>query len=199
MEGNHNTAVKDREGTLVVLERPGGYYSGYRSVGPGYALMFNVKKEQLFESVKVHKAGDCPVHFIPAACAEEFLEARPSLKQVEEKGCQVTIWRRETGNSFRMGGGKGKSIASTVPAYGYKIVRLEMGFTALVVENCPAAGVYELTSGGLVGDTVEQVNEDILSCGDRTMMEEQIRQAAEERGRAVMVGNARFGMERSGQ
>lgn len=69
------------------------------------------------------------------------------------------------------------------------IIDIGKGFKAVFIEN---AGVFELTSGALVGDTIEKVQNDIASCDDIKMMVEQVENAVLERENAKLVSYAEF-------
>lgn len=192
-------SIPDKEGTLVVLERSNGWYGGYLVRDGQYECVFNTNADCLFMSIRNYTDNGFPriLHCVPKEMEAEFMKNRTTLEQVLETGDHTIIWRYDTAGPFQMGGPRRQAIATRVRISDYKTTELEMGFAALVVEKGPAAGVYELTSGGLVGDTVEDVNADIATCGDRKVMEGQIKQAAAERDKAMMVSNERFGLERS--
>ena len=87
-------------------------------------------------------------------------------------------------------------MKTEIRLYDYKIVMLHGGWPAIVIKEGDAKGVYELTSGGMVGDTVEQVNEDIDACGDMELMAGQVAEAAQIRDtKAVLVLTSDFGID----
>lgn len=183
------------EKTIMVLERENGWYGGYEYHKGEYTQVFNTNKEGLFMSMESWYSKGYTIAFVKKEYEAEFMQRRGTLKMFLE-GCEVaTIWRYETAGPFQMGGPRRTPIATKISIHDYKVVSLEKGFTGIVVEEGPAKGVYELTSGGLVGDTVEEVNADILACDDLEMMKNQITISAEELHNATMVTNERFGLK----
>ena len=99
----------------------------------------------------------------------------------------MCIWKREF-TPFRVGGQLRRAIKTKVE--GYPIIDLGRGFKGLHVIG---EGVFELESGGLVGETVDEVMEDIKNCKDIEFMKEQIKIAKREREDvAVEVSNEVF-------
>lgn len=111
------------------------------------------------------------------------------------KGLAVRIWRYLVSSPFAFGCSR-KPMKTEVRLYDYKIVMLHGGWPAIVIKEGSAKGVYELTSGGMVGDTVEQVNADIDACGDMELMASQVAEAGQIRDtKAVLVLTSDFGID----
>lgn len=113
----------------------------------------------------------------------------------DPKGLIVRIWRYLVSSPFAFGCSR-KPMKTEIRLYDYKIVMLHGGWPAIVIKEGDAKGVYELTSGGMVGDTVEQVNEDIDACGDMELMAGQVAEAGQIRDtKAVLVLTSDFGID----
>lgn len=96
------------------------------------------------------------------------------------------IWKR-TYNPFLMGGKINKNIKTEVDDY--EVIDLGKGFKGIYIER---SGVFELESGGLVGDTIQQVRNDISDCNDVMLMRNQIDKTKLERENAIIVTNEEF-------
>lgn len=100
------------------------------------------------------------------------------------------IWRK-TYNPFNFGNLRGK-IFTFVDIPLEELVDLGMGFKGIVIKNDNKTYIFERESGGLVGNSLEQVKEDIKECGDIPLMCEQIMKSLEERRDAVEVTYEEF-------
>lgn len=96
------------------------------------------------------------------------------------------IWKRMY-NPFLMGGKTNENIKTEVDDY--EVIDLGKGFKGIYIEG---TGVFEVESGGLVGDTIQQVRNDISDCTDILLMKKQIDRARLERDDAIMVTNEEF-------
>lgn len=96
------------------------------------------------------------------------------------------IWKRKY-NPFLMGGKINENIKTEVDDY--EVIDLGKGFKGIYIEGI---GVFELESGGLVGDTIQQVRNDIFNCNDILLMKEQIDKAKLERDNAIIVTTEEF-------
>ncbi len=183
---------------LVVLERSNTWYGGYVMRNGRYEQVFNSHPSCLFASIKSYTDKGYTVKCLDSSMEEEFMKGRESLKDFCE-GCiasndTVTIWRYTSTSPFSMGPKKTYPIATQIKLADYDQCTLSGGFKAVVVHQGMAKGVYEMESGGLVGDTVAMVNADIEASGDMDMMKEQVRKASELRETAQMVSNEEFGL-----
>lgn len=96
------------------------------------------------------------------------------------------IWKREYA-PFRVGGQLRRAIKTTVE--GHSIVDLGRGFKGIYISG---EGVFELESGGLVGNTITDVMQDIELCNDVGFMKKQIEIAKAECEKASEVSNKIF-------
>lgn len=96
------------------------------------------------------------------------------------------IWKRRY-EPFRIGGNPNRLIKTEVK--GYDPIALPKGFQAIFIEG---EGVFELSSGGLVGDSIETVAADICASDDLDYMKSQIVIAQKERDKATLVSNEEF-------
>lgn len=194
LENQHKPAP-DKEGTLVVLQRSNGWFGGYLFENGEYTQAFNTDARTLFNDIRYYTDKGYSIRCVPVDKEAEFMEGRQTLLDVLDETKYATIWRYETAGPFQMGGPRRRTIAVKVNIHDYETVELEKGFAGLVVKEGPAKGIYELTSGGLVGDTVEEVNADILACDDMELMKKQIKDAAETAlHEAVLVTKEQFGL-----
>ena len=99
------------------------------------------------------------------------------------------IWKR-TYNPFRMGGYAHSNIKTQIKDY--TIIELGKGFKGIFIEKNGKSGVYELESGGLVGNTIQEVMNDIENCNDISFMNRQILEAKKELDMAIEVSNEEF-------
>jgi len=97
---------------------------------------------------------------------------------------KIRIWKRSY-KPFQIGGELRKNIATTVEAELSDLIDLGMGFKGLVLKNNGQEYVFERESGGLVGDSVDQVRKDILDCNDISLMCMQIMKAQKEGENAI--------------
>lgn len=100
----------------------------------------------------------------------------------------MLIWKRIT-QPFVMGGSVNRKAKTEISDDLVKPVDLGKGFKGFVLEHDGKTGVYELTSGGLVGDTLEDVKADIDTCDDPAIIQAQIDKAVRERDEARLVSN----------
>ena len=122
------------------------------------------------------------------------MSGRTTLQQFIEGSGHAVIWRYENPGPFAMGGTR-RAIKTKINLYNYRTAELGKGFAGVVIPEGEAKGVYELISGGLVGDTLENVMADIEACNDISMMQGQIENAACIRDtEGVMVSNEKFGL-----
>lgn len=172
---------------LIVIEKNDGMYSGYILKNNCYAMVFNSDPEQLFTSIKNATDTDYIVTCLDKSDADEFM-------MFADK--QVVIWRYDNLSPFAFGGSCNSKIpvSTKISLFDYKVVQLHKGFVGIVIDDGPAKGVYELRSGGLVGDTVEDVNSDIDACADVNVMLAQIDTACNIRNKARLVLNEAFGL-----
>ena len=96
------------------------------------------------------------------------------------------IWKR-TCDPFRMGGRANRNIKTEVN--GYPVIELGKGFKGIFIEG---HGVFELESGGLIGDTIQDVVNDIAACDDISLMNKQVNEACKEMENATVVTNEVF-------
>ena len=101
------------------------------------------------------------------------------------------IWKR-TYSPFVLGGSVYRNIKTEINENDFAILDLGKGFKGIFIENGKSKGVYELESGGLIGDTVQEVKEDIVACEDISFMRKQIEEAKEEGTKATVVPNEEF-------
>lgn len=99
------------------------------------------------------------------------------------------IWKR-TYNPFSVGGKVINNIKTKVDDF--SVIELSKGFKGIYIEMNGKSGVYELESGGLVGETIEQVNLDINTCSDIELMKSQITESKKELEAAKEVLNEEF-------
>lgn len=99
------------------------------------------------------------------------------------------IWKRAY-NPFVFGGKTNYNIKTEI--VGVPVVNLGKGFKGVYIEKNGIAGVYEVESGGLVGDTIQEVINDIESCDDIELMRAQIERAKKELETAKEVSNEDF-------
>lgn len=102
----------------------------------------------------------------------------------------IWLWRRQ--NQPFAFGGKNRNIGAKINIRGFEIRDLGKGFKGIFISNGPAAGVYELVSGGLVGDDPEQVMADIEACEDIEFMKKQVDDAKLEGEHAEIVSDVAF-------
>ena len=101
------------------------------------------------------------------------------------------VWKR-TYSPFVMGGNVNRNIKTEINENDFTIIDLGKGFKGIFIEKGKSKGVYEIESGGLIGDTVQDVKEDIAACEDISFMRKQIEEAKEEGAKAVVVSNEEF-------
>lgn len=179
---------------LIVLERSNGMYGGYEMRNGRYVQLFNFSAELLFMSVKSYTDKGYTVKCLDKTDEAEFMKNRTTLESFSSND-NILIWRYDVTSPFALGSRKRKPIATEICPGDYPIQILERGFTGIIITKGPAKGVYELSSGGLVGDTVEMVNNDIRACGDINVMQAQIKEAMKIRDNdAVLVTAREFGL-----
>lgn len=182
------------EKELVVLERNNGWYGGYVMRDSEYDLVFNTECRSLFDTLKEYTENGYRVKCLDKFQAKAFMANRTTLQQIMEQDGRAVIWRYEVSSPFSFGKSR-RAIKTEVLLHDYDVCTLHQGYPAVVIGRGPAKGVYELTSGGLVGDTVEQVNNDIDACGDMGVMDMQVKEAALVRDKeAVLVSKETFGI-----
>ena len=101
------------------------------------------------------------------------------------------VWKR-TYSPFVMGGNVNRNVKTEINENDFTIIDLGKGFKGIFIEKGKSKGVYELESGGLIGDTVQNVKEDIAACEDVSFMRKQIEEAKEEGAKATVVSNEDF-------
>lgn len=99
------------------------------------------------------------------------------------------IWKRAY-NPFVFGGNTHYNIKTEM--VDAPVIELGKGFKGIFVEQNGVTGVYELESGGLVGDTIQEVINDIELCDDIELMKKQIEEAKKELETAKEVSNEEF-------
>lgn len=99
------------------------------------------------------------------------------------------IWKR-TYNPFILGGNVNCNIKTDVS--GFPLIDLGKGFKGIFIDRDGRTGVYEAESGGLVGDTIQEVRDDIAACDDIALMTAQVMEAKEEGRLAKEVSNDEF-------
>ena len=180
---------------LIVLERSNGWYGGYEQNEDGtFCQVFNTDARQLFMSIRCYTDKGYTVKCLGKESEEEFMTKRTTLQKFMEGSGRAIIWRYETPGPFALGGTR-RAIKTKINLYNYRTAELGKGFAGVVIPEGEAKGVYELISGGLVGDTLENVMADIEACDDISMMQDQIENAACIRDtEGVMVSNEKFGL-----
>lgn len=175
---------------LFILEKEEGWYNGYlkKIKDDGYERVFATTEQGLFDYIWTYADLGYHVEYLDRDHAAGFLQD----KWTPHDGTAV-IWRYDVSSALAFGRSR-KAIKTSVNLSDHKVENLHGGFTAIVVTKGPARGVYEFTSGGLVGNTVEQVNRDIDEA-DIDVVRQQVKDAATVRDAvAVMVSNGRFGI-----
>lgn len=180
---------------LIVLERSNGWYGGYEQNEDGtFCQVFNTDARLLFMSIRCYTDKGYTVKCLGKESEEEFMAKRTTLQKFMEGSGRAIIWRYETPGPFALGGVR-RAIKTKINLYNHKTAELGKGFAGVVIPDGEAKGVYELISGGLVGDTLENVMADIEACDDISMMQGQIENAACIRDtEGVMVSNEKFGL-----
>lgn len=97
---------------------------------------------------------------------------------------KIRIWKR-CYNPFQMGGNLRKNIATTVEIDMSDLVELGMGFRGIILNNKGKDYIFERESGGLIGDSLDQVRKDIMDCNDINIMCAQVMEAQKEGERAI--------------
>ena len=97
---------------------------------------------------------------------------------------------RNSYNPFQLGGNLNKQIATEIENPEFQ--SLGMGFRGVYIEENGKGYVFEKESGGLVGDTLEQVRDDISKCGDIPTMCEQVLSTIESFKNAQLVTYKQF-------
>ena len=187
--------LQEKGKELVVLERSNRWYGGYEKDSDGeYRQVFNTDANKLFMSVKWYADRNYSVNCLGRESEEAFMKGRTTLQNYLENGGRAVIWYYEKPNPFALGG-TARAIKTEICLYDYQTAELGKGFAGVVIPEGKAKGVYELISGGMVGDTLEDVRADIEACDDISMMKSQIEEAALVRNTvAVMVSNEKFGL-----
>lgn len=187
--------LQEQKKELVILERSNGWYGGYEQNEDGsFCQVFNTDANLLFMSIRCYTNKGYTVKCLGKESEEEFMAKRTTLQKFMEGSGRAVIWRYETPGPFAMGGVK-RAIKTKVNLYNHQTVELGKGFAGVVIPEGEAKGVYELISGGLVGDTLEDVMADIEACNDISTMQKQIEDAAWIRDMdGVMVSNEKFGL-----
>lgn len=179
---------------LVVLERSSGEYNGYVLYNNQYVSLFDSSPECLFAAIKKYTDKGYTVKCLDKSNTADFMMGSVALKSFYTE-TKTVIWRYDTTSPFVIGGRIRKPIATRINIADYEVKTLDKGFMGIIIDKGPAKGVYELTSGGLVGDTVEMVNTDINACDDISVMRAQIKEASRIRDNAaVFVTNQEFGL-----
>lgn len=172
--------------TLIITEAEDGKLTGYQSDKEGkgkYRKIFEAQPKNLFYILLGYGKGE---YF-----NVRILGLEDSRRFMEEQEEPVLIWRRNVQSFMSFGKGPERIGIWVLPVdikegrYGIEKVELHKGFRAIVIRHGKAAGVYELESGGLIGDTVEQVNDDIDACEDIELMKKQVADCAKERNSGV--------------
>lgn len=180
---------------LIVLERSNGWYGGYAQDEDGsWRQVFNTDERLLFMSIRSYTDKGYTIKCLGKESEEEFMSGRTTLQQFIEGSGHAVIWRYENPGPFAMGGTR-RAIKTKINLYNYRTAELGKGFAGVVIPEGEAKGVYELISGGLVGDMLEGVMADIEACNDISMMQGQIENATCIRDtEGVMVSNEKFGL-----
>lgn len=180
---------------LIVLERSNGWYGGYAQDEDGsWRQVFNTDERLLFMSIRSYTDKGYTIKCLGKESEEEFMSGRTTLQQFIEGSGHAVIWRYENPGPFALGGTR-RAIKTKINLYNYRTAELGKGFAGVVIPEGEAKGVYELISGGLVGDTLEGVMTDIEACDDISMMQGQIENATCIRDtEGVMVSNEKFGL-----
>jgi hypothetical protein len=103
----------------------------------------------------------------------------------------MIIWLKVTPNPFAFGNSE-RFIGTEIDEETYLESDLGMDFKGYYISVNGRSYVFEKESGGWVGDTLEQVREDIKACGNRNIMEEQVADAIVERERVKLISFAEF-------
>lgn len=172
---------------LTITESEDGMVTGWRpseTQTGKYEKVFCGPMENLFRMLLSYgKEDEINMMALGQEMSGKFME-----KYVETP---VFIWRRNVRSFMSFGKGPERVGIWLMPAdlkenrYGIEKAELHKGFEAIVIPTGKAAGVYELESGGLIGNTVEQVNEDIDACDDVELMKQQIADCIKERDSGV--------------
>lgn len=164
---------------------------------PAISTAVILTDSQIFEYIKDELNAGYVVKCVEQADVYAMPEWYMPLKKAVQNAGQIYIyiWRYEASSPFAFGRTR-KPVKTVVQLSEYEVIRLHGGWPAIIIEEGAAKGVYELTSGGMVGDTVEQVNKDIDACNDMKLMTEQIAEARYIRDKKAMtVTNSDFGID----
>lgn len=102
----------------------------------------------------------------------------------------MRIWMKKY-TPFKMGGNLYNNVATDIPDSTPKH-DIGMGFKAVKIIHKGRGYIFDCGSGGLVGNSLEQVREDVKSCGDVKLMRKQIMQAKQEGLHARLVSYEEF-------
>lgn len=110
---------------------------------------------------------------------------------------KIMAFRRQS-TPFALGG-KFRFIKCEIEIEG-PLIDLGKGFEGYLAVSPDGTKTYviEHISGGIVGNTIEQVEADIVACDDQEMMAEQVDQACEDMKKAISVSEEEFWSGRIG-
>lgn len=101
----------------------------------------------------------------------------------------MRVWRPSY-NPFAFGNCH-RNISTTI-SDNLKKEDIGLGFKAVVIEYGNKTYVFEVESGGLVGNSLEDVREDIKACGNVELMKKQVYDATLLGAKAVEVSFEEF-------
>lgn len=187
----------ESEKELVLVETKNCEYNGYIMQDGHYQRIFNATKGFLFMIIKDWTDKGYSIKCLNQEEGKAFMKGRGALEAFMDEHKEIVIWRYDVSSPFAFGRKPNIPIGTTIRLSDYDIKILHKCYAAVVIEQGPAKGVYEVTSGGLVGDTVADVNADIDACENMEVMDEQIMNAAAIRDNSIkMVSNEEFGIVR---
>ena len=180
---------------LFVLEREDEKYDGYVGQNGMYNQVFNTEKDLLFHSIKRYTDKGYTLKCFDKVQAKEFMSKRPPVQQILEESKEIIIWRYKISSLFGFRQKTPTPIGTKVKITDFDICNTKKGFVGLIIKHGPAKGVYEITSGGLFGETLLEVNKDIDECDDISTMQAQIDKAAKIRDNdVILMTNKEFGI-----
>lgn len=102
----------------------------------------------------------------------------------------MKVWKQQY-EPFRFGGKLTMPISTEV-SDDFPRFDLGKGFSGILILYNNKSYVFEVQSGGLIGDSLDSVRADIENCQDIGFMQEQVEEAAELRDEAVKVTYEEF-------
>ena len=142
---------------------------------------YDCDKDEILDTVK----GRYGIYLLTDPC--DF----PTFALVKKKEIiPFRVWKYAS-RPFTFGGSCRDKISTTISIDHDEIVRHE-GFDLIPITVNDRSYVFDAYSGGLVGDTIDQVKKDIDSCEDKNFIKEQIKSEKVNGESAIHVSKEEF-------